>query len=51
MPSGNFKPVYVLYGDDEYLRDEHRRRIVREVVGEADPQLAAALRILAAKAR
>ena len=40
MAPSNPKPVYVLYGDDEYLRDEHRRRIVREVVGEADPQLA-----------
>jgi DNA polymerase III subunit delta len=37
-----FKPVYVLYGDDEFLRDEHRRRIVGEVVGGADAELAVA---------
>jgi DNA polymerase-3 subunit delta len=42
MPASPYKPVYVLYGDDDYLRDEHRRKIVAEVVGEADPQLAVA---------
>jgi DNA polymerase-3 subunit delta len=42
MPAMPFKPVYVLYGDDEYLRDEHRRQIVEEVVGSADAQLAVA---------
>jgi DNA polymerase-3 subunit delta len=40
MPATPIKPVYVLYGDDDHLREEHRRRIVQEVVGEADSQLA-----------
>jgi DNA polymerase III subunit delta len=40
MPTPRFKPVYVLHGNDEFLRDAHRRRIVQEVLGEADPQLA-----------
>jgi DNA polymerase-3 subunit delta len=40
MPPKPFKPIYVLHGDDGYIRDEHRRRITREVVGDADPQLA-----------
>jgi DNA polymerase-3 subunit delta len=42
MPAAPFKPVYVLHGDDGYLRDEHRRQIVEEVVGGADAQLAVA---------
>lgn len=33
------KPIYVLNGDDEFLKDSHRRRILSEVVGQADPQL------------
>jgi DNA polymerase-3 subunit delta len=40
MSSSSFKPIYVLYGDDEYIRDENRRRIIREVIGDGDPQLA-----------
>jgi DNA polymerase III subunit delta len=40
MPRQTFKPIYVLHGEDEFTRDEHRRRIVREVIGDDDPQLA-----------
>ena len=36
------KPLYVLHGQDEFLRDEHRRRIVSQITGEADRQLAVA---------
>lgn len=39
MATEQIKPIYVLFGDDEYLRDEHRRQIVALVVGEADPQV------------
>ena len=40
MTARQFKPIYVLHGDDEYLRDEQRRRIFQEVLAGADPQLA-----------
>ena len=40
MPDPTLKPIYVLCGDDEYLRDSHRRRIVADVLADADPQLA-----------
>lgn len=33
------KPVYVLFGDDEYIRDRERKRIVSAALGDADPQL------------
>jgi len=33
------KPIYVLHGDDAFLRDAHRRRIISEVIGDADPQV------------
>ena len=36
------KPLYVLHGQDEFLRDRHRRRIVSQITGEADRQLAVA---------
>ena len=39
MGSGVIKPIYVLCGKDAYLRDEARRRIVADVIGQADPQL------------
>jgi len=39
MPDTQIQPVYVLYGDDAYLRDEHRKQIVDLVVGDADPHL------------
>jgi len=38
MAAEQIKPVYVLYGSDEYLLDAHRREIVARAVGEADPQ-------------
>lgn len=31
-------PVYVLFGPDEFLRDEHRREVVASIIGDADPQ-------------
>jgi DNA polymerase-3 subunit delta len=34
------KPLYVLLGDDPFLRDRHRRRIVSAIVGDADTDLA-----------
>ena len=39
MAKEPIKPVYVLFGDDEYLRDHHRKRIVAAALGDADPQL------------
>ncbi|HDY64885.1 MAG TPA: DNA polymerase III subunit delta [Phycisphaerae bacterium] len=39
MAPGVIKPIYVLCGKDAYLRDEARRRIVADVIGQADPQL------------
>jgi DNA polymerase-3 subunit delta len=38
MARTDIHPVYVLYGPDEFLRDEHRRRIVASLIGQADPQ-------------
>jgi len=35
------KPVYVLCGDDAFLRDQYTRQIVSQVAGEADPKLCA----------
>lgn len=37
------KPIYVLYGNDEFLLDAHRKEILSAVLGDADPQLALAL--------
>lgn len=34
------KPVYVLVGSDQFLRDEQRRRVLSEIVGDSDPQTA-----------
>lgn len=34
------QPVYVLHGQDDYLRRQYRRSIVAELVGQEDPQLA-----------
>jgi DNA polymerase-3 subunit delta len=31
-------PIYVLIGDDPYLRDQARNRIIRDLIGQADPQ-------------
>ena len=38
QPKDALKPVCVLVGQDTYLLDEARRRIVSAVLGEADPQ-------------
>ncbi|MFW5841644.1 MAG: DNA polymerase III subunit delta [Planctomycetota bacterium] len=38
MPSSQPKPIYVLIGDDPYLQDQHRSRIISELIGQADPQ-------------
>lgn len=32
------KPIYVLYGDDSFLRDLHRAEVVAEAIGDAEPQ-------------
>jgi DNA polymerase III subunit delta len=37
--SGQPKPIYVIYGSDEFLRDQHRVAVTNEALGEADPQL------------
>lgn len=39
MASKEIYPVYVLHGDDAFLRDHHRKEIVDSVVDGADPQL------------
>ncbi|MCK4601836.1 MAG: DNA polymerase III subunit delta [Phycisphaerae bacterium] len=39
MASKAIKPVYVLYGDDAYLLDQHRREIIARIIGQADPQI------------
>jgi DNA polymerase-3 subunit delta len=39
---GDVKPIYVLYGDEPFLRDLHRREIIARAIGEADPQLCVA---------
>lgn len=38
MSSPDIKPVYVLHGEDEFLRDAHRREVMNITVGDADPQ-------------
>jgi len=39
MAGKDIYPVYVLHGDDAFLRDHHRKEIVDRVVAGADPQL------------
>ena len=36
------KPVYVLFGDDAFLRDAARKEIVASLIGDADPQVCVA---------
>ena len=43
MVSADIKPIYVLYGSDEFLRDEYRRTIVERILDGADPQTAVSL--------
>ena len=38
MSQASVKPVYVLYGEDEFLRDAHRREVTDLAVGDGDPQ-------------
>lgn len=38
MGSVEVKPVYVLYGADEFLQAENRRRIISRIIGSGDPQ-------------
>ena len=42
MPEGSISALYVLHGPDEFLRDQHRRRLIDQIVGDADHQLAVA---------
>ncbi len=39
MAEATAKPIYVIYGGDEFLRDQYRAQITDEVLGEADRQL------------
>jgi len=39
MSSTKVKPIYVLHGTDVFLRDAHRREVIAQVIGQADPQL------------
>jgi DNA polymerase-3 subunit delta len=38
MPTSAVKPVYVLSGSDEFLRDHHRKQIIAQAIGESEPQ-------------
>lgn len=40
MANDEIKPVYVLYGTDNFLQVEYRRRIVSQIIGQGDPQTA-----------
>ncbi len=42
MTQGSIKPIYILHGNDAYLRDEHRRALLAEIIGQADPQVCVA---------
>ena len=39
MATEAIKPVYVLFGEDAFLHDQHRAQIVEGALGDADPQL------------
>jgi len=39
MAAKTVKPIYVIHGRDEFLRDAHRKEIVAHLIGPADPQL------------
>jgi DNA polymerase-3 subunit delta len=39
MAAETVKPLYVLHGEDGFLRDHHRAQIVERAIGSADPQL------------
>lgn len=38
MSTTAVKPIYVLHGSDEFLRDTHRKEILAATIGQADPQ-------------
>jgi DNA polymerase-3 subunit delta len=40
MSSEQIKPVYVLQGNDSFLRDAAREQIVSRIIGDSDPQVA-----------
>ncbi len=40
MGPAAIRPIYVLHGDDGFLRDVHREEVVARVIGDADPQVA-----------
>ena len=42
MPPAATQPVYVLFGDDAFLRDAARKEIVASLIGDADPQVCVA---------
>ena len=39
MAEATVKPVYILHGGDAFLCDAHRREIISQVIGDADPQV------------
>ncbi len=39
MAGSSVKPIYVLFGNDTFLRDENRKKIISQLVGDADPQV------------
>ena len=42
MAPATTQPVYVLFGDDAFLRDAARKEIVASLIGDADPQVCVA---------
>ncbi len=34
--TGNFKPVYLIYGDEGYLRENYRKKLIKALVKEGD---------------
>ena len=38
MATAALKPIYILHGEDAFLRDASRREIVAAAIGDADPQ-------------
>jgi len=40
MTERQAKPIYILYGQDEYLKAEYRKQLVSSLIGPADPQTA-----------
>jgi len=40
MPGKDSKPVFVLHGNDEFLHSEHRKLLIKQLIGDSDPQTA-----------